>query len=198
MSNTNLYNQTHLINEKSYLECNNNYNEKISNYFITKVHNNDKLEEITLSQPNIYTRNGYGWSGNKGDLIDIDSSLRNCHNLTNMREIHPLNNKDYFNAPNLSKGIGNPCLESVLLPGEDTNQKKSTNNFAGENISSQRFKLLAETNKETYYNSPLISENVNISRSGDSSRALLKNPKMLQQLGYTYNGKFWEKNDTKY
>ena len=76
MSNTNLYNQTHLINEKSYLECNNNYNEKISNYFITKVHNNDKLEEITLSQPNIYTRNGYGWSGNKGDLIDIDSSLR--------------------------------------------------------------------------------------------------------------------------
>jgi hypothetical protein len=196
MSNHNLYNQTNLINEKSYLDCNTSYNKKISNYQVNQLSiNNEKLEEISLSQPNIYTRNGYGWTGNKGDLIDIDSSLRNCHNLTNMREIHPLNNKDYFYAPNLATGIGNPCLESVLLPGEDTIQKKSTNNMSGENISNERFNLLAETNKESYYKSPLISENVNISRSGESSRNLLKNPKILSQLGYTYNGKFWEKND---
>ncbi len=186
---------------KFYDNCHQTLHEKSSksagNYsFSPSVSNScHQAGQIALSQPNVQINKGNGWIGHHGINVDIDSSFRNAKNLTNTKEIHQFNHEQYFNVPYLARGPGNPCVEAVLRPGEDTGQGKACNSFAREDMMDRRFHPLVSSLRNIQDPCHIVPEHIqsNWRRGGMSSREMLRNPEVLYNMGYQYNGKFWQK-----
>jgi hypothetical protein len=188
-------------NSRSFYDsCNKTHQEKSSqdagNYSFgpTITSNPHQAANLSLSQPNIHIHHGGGWMGHQGKSVDIDSKFRNAKNLTNTKEIHQLNREQYFSVPYLARGPGNPCVESILRPGEDTGQRKSCNSLAKDDMIDRRFHPLVSSLRDIQDPSHIIPEHVNSNwrRGGQSSREMLRNPKVLSQMGYKHNGKYWQ------
>lgn len=157
--------------------------------------NPDQASALSLSQPSVNINNGVGWSGYNANSIDSDSKLRNARNLTNTKEIHQLNREQYFNVPYLARGPGNPCVESILRPGENVSQRKPCNSFAKEDMIDRRFHPLVDCLRDIQNPEHIVQEYVKNDwrRGGQSSREMLRNPNVLTKMGYYYNGKYWQK-----
>ncbi len=158
--------------------------------------NPHQATNLSLSQPNVQINSGKGWIGYHGKSVDIDSRFRNAKNLTNTKEIHQLNREQYFNVPYLARGPGNPCVESILRPGEDSGQRKPCNSLAKDDMTDRRFHPLVSSLRNIQDPSHIVPEHVsnNWRRGGQSSREMHRNPNVLNQMGYQYNGKYWTRN----
>lgn len=80
---------------------------------------------IQTSQPGIHLKGGLGWSGEKGCLIDNDTNLRmKDDKLTNKRTINQLTERLFRTTPAYTKGYYDVDVESVIRPGNFTNDQK--------------------------------------------------------------------------
>ena len=93
-----------------------------------------QTEEVAYSQPNIYYRDGYGWTSNEGCNIDSDSLMRNGQVLTQTKCRQNLQTREHLSTPYMGRGLGDSCIEGNILAGEDTSQKRQCNTLAGISI----------------------------------------------------------------
>lgn len=150
-------------------------------------------EETSLEYPTILFRDGYGWTSRNGCNIDVDSSFRNARNMTNPRLIQQLHERPYMGVPYMGRGVGDKCVETELLPGESTMQKRPCNNLSGIYIEQQYTPLIPcirDTIQEPVHLIPTDSDPSWI-RGGQPSRQLIRNLDYLTRCGFSYNGKFW-------
>ena len=156
------------------------------------------VDAIAMSEPTITYRDGYGWTSVDGCNIDADSTIRNSHNLTNMRYIQQLYTRPYNTVPYMGRGKTDAVLESVLQSGEDTSQKKQCNTLSG--IYIDRFVPMVPCLAENVQNPVHLVEEVvskDWIRGGIPSRDIVRNTDYLMKCGYKYNGKLWERPDGK-
>lgn len=154
-----------------------------------------KVKDLSLQNPEVIFKDGYGWSSIDGCNIDDDSKLRNARNLTNTRCINQLFERPYASIPFMGRGEGNICQENKLLSGEDTYQNRPCNNLAG--ITIDRFIPQVPCIKENIQNSKNIIFEDNYSdwiRGGQPSRQVIRDKDYLKKCGLKYNGKYWERN----
>ena len=84
-----------------------------------------EAQSIQTSQPGIHLKGGFGWSGEKGCLVDNDSNLRQDKNqLTNDRQINQIFERLSATTPNLTKGYYDVDTESIIRPGEFASDQK--------------------------------------------------------------------------
>lgn len=84
-----------------------------------------EAQSIQTSQPGIHLKGGVGWAGEKGCLVDNDSSLRQDKDqLTNNRQINQVTVRLSATTPNLSKGFYDVDTESIIRPGEFAGDQK--------------------------------------------------------------------------
>ena len=135
-SNLNLYNLTSLQDDNFEKDLRTAQSLSIGNYEIKSFYPEDcgqtQARKIQLSQPNINFTGGKGWIGSNGCLIDNDTDLRFKEN-TNKRYINQLQERLVKTSPYI-KGILDVDIESKLLPGNKTYNKKSVTNLSGINM----------------------------------------------------------------
>jgi len=84
-----------------------------------------EAQSIQTSQPGIHLKGGFGWSGEKGCLVDTDSSMRqDKKQLTNDRQINQVYERLSLTTPNYSKGYYDVDTESIIRPGEFAGDQK--------------------------------------------------------------------------
>ena len=148
--------------------------------------------ELSLQQPSTFYRDGHGWTSNDGCNVDSDSQLRNARNLTNLRVINQLFERPHATTPYQGRGEGNPTIESHLRGGETTVQQKSCNTLSG--IYIDRYTPQIQCIRENVQNpNNIIPENSDPAwlRGGQPSRQIIRNKDYLNKCGYSYNGKYW-------
>jgi len=156
------------------------------------------VDAVAMSEPTITYRDGYGWTSVDGCNIDADSTIRNSHNLTNMRYIQQLYTRPYNTVPYMGRGKTDAILESVLQSGEDTSQKKQCNTLSG--IYIDRFVPMVPCLAENVQNPAHLVEEVvskDWIRGGIPSRDIVRNTDYLMKCGYKYNGRLWQRPDGK-
>lgn len=151
------------------------------------------VQAVAVNEPAVQFRDGYGWTGVNGCNIDVDSSLRNAHNLTNMRYIQQLFTPPYATVPYMGRGpLSDAGLEIILQAGEDTSQKRQCNTLSGVYI--DRFVPLVPCLEQNVQNPVHLVEEVASKdwiRGGIPSRDIVRNTDYLKKCGYQYNGKMW-------
>ena len=149
-------------------------------------------KDLSLEQPEVQYRDGYGWTSINGCNIDSDSKLRNARNLTNLNVIQQLYERPYLTVPFMGRGPGNTPVETKLIYGEDTFQNKPCNNLAG--IYIDRFTPMIDCIKDNIQNTihiiPEDNEKTWI-RGGQPSRQIIRNTDYLMRCGFRFNGKQW-------
>lgn len=78
---------------------------------------NEKIQVLSLENPNLRFRNGYGQSA--PCTIDTDSELKNSQ-MTHGPERMQLFSRNFAAGPNLSHGQGPAQVESIIQQGFDT------------------------------------------------------------------------------
>ena len=191
---------TRLKEDSCYKELRNETSEKPGEYS-TGNYNDCTCEalytkELSLQQPAMFFRDGYGWTSKDGCNIDKDSKMRNGDRLTNKREINQLFQRPYATVPYMGRGEGDVCTESKLRSAEDTSQNRPCNNLAG--IYIDRFVPQLPCVRQSVQNPKnLIPEDSDRTwvRGGQPSRQIIRNKNYLKKCGFTYNGKLWQKNN---
>lgn len=194
-----IYNLSRLGEDKCYLTTRENQSIKPGDYQISNFHDckceAPFTEDLSLQQPSVFYRDGYGWTSNNGCNVDNDSKLRNARNLTNYRYVQQLFERPYTTVPYMGRGVGDVCVESELRPGEDTFQNRPCNNLAG--IYIDRFDPQIPCIRDTIQNPiHLVQEDNDVAwiRGGQPSRQVIRNKDYLQKCGFYFNGKYWLKN----
>ena len=89
---------------------------------------------IALNQPITQFKDGYGYIGQKGCLVNNDSTLRKGSEITHDKGPQQLFERPFLTVPYMGRGIGDPCTETGLKEGVDTGQKRQCNTLAGVSI----------------------------------------------------------------
>lgn len=194
----NINNNTRLSNDNCYKNYEKNTIQKPFLYHTNNLHDckckAPTVKNIALQQPDILYKDGHGWTSLNGCNIDDDSKLRNARNLTNKKCINQLFERPYSTVPYMGRGEGNICVETKLLPGEDTFQNRPCNNLAGINI--DRFIPQVDCIYDNIQDTKnIIPEDTLKSwvRGGQPSRQFIRDKNYLKKCGLQYNGKFWQK-----
>jgi len=204
-SYTNYNNKNLNINSKAnhhydqcFVEHQHNQSIRPGLYHMSNFHDSNceapNTQELSLEQPAVNYRDGYGWTSMFGCNVTNDSQLRNAKNLTNPKLVQQLNPRNIGSVPYMGRGFGNIGVESVLQPGEDTNQSKSCNTCSGVNIN--RFVPMINCLEKNVQKADNIIQEVNDEswvRGGQPSRQLIRDKRYLERCGYLDNGKYWVK-----
>jgi hypothetical protein len=165
---------------------------KMFNFYPTNVEQCDtevkKLQDFSFEN-NTVIRDGYGYAN--ACVVDNDSKIRNGGQITNERFKTQLDSRVFKAVPSLNRGGLVPALESRLVQGEDTAQKRSCN-------------VLSEVSTQQYVFLPMIDclrDNVqnptNIVPSwtwgGEPTRDVVRQQKFLEEQGYVFDGVAWRK-----
>lgn len=175
----NIQGLTRLSQDKCYRELENKTIQKKGHYMTLNYRDslckNNYVLETSLKQPIMIHKDGYGWTSKNGCIIDVDSSLRNNHNLTNLRCVNQLNQRPYSTLPYMGRGLGNMEIETELKPGNNTYKTRPCNNLSGINI--DRFIPQIPHIKHNIQNiKHIIPEEVDMDwvRGGINSRLIIK------------------------
>lgn len=197
-TNLGLQNLSSLENDKCYIDTRTRQDD---NFFKYNVFNyNDcgcgakAVRDLSVKQPEVHYRDGYGWTSQDGCNIDNDSYMRNARNMTNPRLVQQLYERPYLSIPYMGRGAGDVTLETVLLPGESTLQKRPSNNLSGVYI--DQFVPLVPFLEENIQNPiHLITEDNDAKwiRGGQPSRQIIRNQDYLKKCGYQNTGKYWKR-----
>lgn len=132
MSSFNVNGLTKLTEDREYIELQAATNAHFASYKTTNFRDAHKCgapntRELSLNNPTIIARDGYGWTSIRGCNIDHDSELRNARNLTNTRCINHLYERPHKTTPFLARGNGDISIESTLKNGQLTNFGRVSN-----------------------------------------------------------------------
>lgn len=192
------HNQTRLETESCFQTMKERQSQQVGIYSMSNFHDCEPLTPMTrqmsLEQPTVNYRDGYGWTTLTGSNIDNDSELRNARNLTNPRLIVRSQTRPYLTVPYMGRGQGDVCVESRLITGEPDNNRRPCNVLSGVQI--DRFDPQVPCIKDNVQNPVhIIPEDSKADwvRGGQASRSLIRNTDYLNQCGYQYNGKYWVK-----
>jgi len=147
---------------------------------------------VSLQQPAVTYRDGYGWTSINGCNIDDDSKMRVARNLTNPRLVQQLHTRPYLTVPYMGRGPGNVGVESVLRPGITDNDRRPCNVLSG--IYIDRFVPQIPIIKENVQNPVHLITEDNDRKwiwGGQPSRQFIRNTDYLNKCGFKYNGKLW-------
>jgi hypothetical protein len=86
---------------------------------------------VALNQPVTQFKDGYGYVGQRGCLVENDTAFRHGSELTNKKGAITLHERPYLTVPYMGRGVGNPCKESELQEGITTQERKQCNTLAG-------------------------------------------------------------------
>ena len=137
---------------------------------------------MSLDNPSIYYRDGYGWVSVNGCIIDKDSQLRNSRNLTNLNAIHQLKERLHKTTPSLINKNKNISKETNLIQSKNTSIRRPCNTLSG--ITIDRFiPQIPQLKKNIQNPMHLIQEvnNTNWVRGGQPSRQYIKNKEYLNK-----------------
>ena len=197
LSNWNIQNRARVGEDLCYVDLRTKQSMSVGDYSLGNFYGCDcgaKVPlEVMLQQPEVQYRDGYGWTSRNGCNIDEDSRLRNARNMTNPKLIQQLYERPYATVPYMGRGIGDVCLETQMLPGESTMQKRPCNNLSGMYIE-QQFTPLIPCIRDTIQEPIHLIEQENDPgwiRGGQPSRQLIRNLDYLSRCGFSYNGKYW-------
>jgi len=133
--NPNLYKQASLMNDPATARLDVHQSLGVGAYHLDNMYGCEcglkNAREIQISQPAINFDGGKGWMGEKGCLIDNDSTLR-FQNLTNLRYINQLENLQ--NAGFHGKGDYNVDTESIIQSANLTKVDRPCNILSGVTI----------------------------------------------------------------
>ena len=180
-------NEGRLYNDDCYVETRDVQNEKLNNLYISNFINcgcdTKTLDEFRLSEPNIFYKDGYGFTDNCG--VDNDSDLR-FSKMTQLKCRNQLRTRVYHAVPYRGRGSTVPVVESKLITGEDTSAPKSCNTLA--DIYIDRFTPMLPCVEQIQKPNHIVYE---WTRGGDPSRQLVRNREYLEKCGYKNDGKNW-------
>ena len=176
----NIQQLTRLREDSCYLENRSKFAKLPGKYQTSNFHDckceAPHTKELSLQQPSLNYKDGYGWTSNKGCNIDSDSNLRNANNLTNPRVIQQLKTRPHLTVPYMGRGKGNINLESELRSSESTFQNRPCNTLSGNYI--DRFIPQIPCIRENIQNPKhIIPEDSNNDwvRGGQPSRQVIRN-----------------------
>lgn len=181
-SNNNLkfHGLTRLNNDSNYIKLSNNTSVRSGKYYTSNFNdckcNAPIANQISLDQPTVLYKDGYGWTSNNGCNIDKDSNLRNSRNLTNEKCINQLFERPYKTVPYMGSGGGDTSQENKLLSGKLTHFGKVCNGISGKET--DRWVPQIPYIKNNIQNpNNLIQENSDNkwTRGGNPTRQIIKN-----------------------
>ena len=122
----------------------NQFNTRYGNYMLSNYSNevaSDTSINFAVQQPNVMMNASYGVNGS---LIDVNSSL--LLNMENERPLEKLQlmSRPFLTVPYLGKGAVDTTLESQLLQGEASHDRKSVSTIMDQNFSSKSQYILDE------------------------------------------------------
>jgi hypothetical protein len=164
-------------------------NYRLSNYH-SCVCRASNVENVSLSQPQVYYKDGVGWAGMDGCTVDADSKLRitDGNLLTHFKCKNQLWQRPYLTIPYMGRGSGNPCVETILKPGEDTSQQKPCNVLAGNERNNNFIPLIPCIKDNIQKPEHLIPDSALTGwvRGGLPSRQIVRNMDYMGKCGELY------------
>ena len=139
---------------------------------------------VQLSQPMINFEGGKGWIGEKGCLVDKDSSLReNKDKLTNQRYIHQLIERPHLTNANLVKGYYDVNVDTVIRGGVSTTDDRACNSLSGVTIGNYFTPMIPKLQDEVQNPVHIIPEDSMQAwvRGGLPSRQMARNEDYLRR-----------------
>lgn len=142
---------------------------------------------VQLSQPVINFEGGKGWIGEKGCLVDTDSTLRVGNDedskLTDKKYIHQLIERPHLTTGNLVKGYFDVDVESVIRPGVDAGDDKACNSLSGVTIGNYFTPMIPKLQDEVQNTKHIIPEDSMDAwvRGGLPSRQMARNADYLRR-----------------
>lgn len=176
----NLYNSTRLINDTDDIDYQIKQSKSPGKYITSNYHSctckAEDISKVAFSQPNIYFRDGYGWTSNKGCNIDSDSLLRNGSLITNPGT----NKRQLFTRPYLSvpyKGNGKSNCSKEVKVIKRNNKLKKKKEYENKKKSDNFIPLVPSLKKNIQNVSHILSEDAQSGwiRGGIPSRQTGKN-----------------------
>ena len=143
-----------------------------------------EARDVQVSQPGINFKGGFGWSGEKGCLVDVDSQLReNKDRLTNKRQINQLTERLSLTTPNLNKGFYDVDVESVIRPGDFSKTQKPCGPLSGVTIGNYFTPLIPKLKEEVQDTDHIIPEDSKQDwvRGGLPTREMVRNADYLRR-----------------
>jgi hypothetical protein len=123
--------KTNLVDDDCYKSSYEQQNEKIKNYHLeptTNVNNMNNAQKLSVENPSMLFKDGFGSIGNGGMLVNNDTELKNNKkSLTHYGEKQMLNTRLFKSVPFKGRGVGNPNIEKSILEGVDTSSKRQCN-----------------------------------------------------------------------
>ena len=176
----NIKKETRINKDKCYLDVKHRQSEGPGNYNLNNYHScscgAENISETSLTQPDLLFKDGYGWVGMNGCIVDSDSMIRNGTQLTNLRCKNQLFQPLFLTTPYMGRGLGDSCIEDSLLEGEDTSQKRQCNTLSEITIHNY-FQPLVPSVKSSQEPIHVITELVDNEwiRGGAPSRQIIRN-----------------------
>ena len=107
------------------------YNTRFANYTLSNFFSenaSDTHVNFATAQPNVMFT-GVAGVGVNSNFVDVDSLIRLNQTKERSLEKLQLNARPFLTVPYLGKGSCNPVLESQLIQGENSNEKKSVSSI---------------------------------------------------------------------
>lgn len=179
-TNFQIHGLTRLNQDSSYINLKSNTSQKSGQYYISNYKdcecNAPNALNLSMNQPAILHKDGFGWTSTNGCNIDTDSNLRNSRNLTNVKCINQLFERPFKTVPYKGSGGGDKCKESELILGKLTNFGKVCNNLS-DTETSRWVPQISYIKNNIQNPDNLIQENSDSKwvRGGNPTRQIIKN-----------------------
>jgi hypothetical protein len=155
-----------------------------------------KTAKIATDLPMVFYKNGLDVAG---CVVDQSTDLRVGKTKRFPKCPQQLFQRPYLTTPGMQRGAGNPALESQLLPGEATSEKRQCNTLSGITIPHYFTPLVDHLAYNVQNPVHLIEEVAEPGwiRSGAASRLVVRDIDYLERCGAQYqdkvmNAEFWK------
>lgn len=148
----------------------------------------DDVIDIATENPNLVFRDGYGVSD---CVIDESNKIRVGKVRKYPKCTQQLFERPYLTVPYMGRGSGNSNIETKLLPGEDTSQKRPCNSLAGVSIDNQFIPLVKNLKDNVQDPQNIIQEVADDKwiRGGIPSRQFVKDIDYIERCQDKYKNK---------
>jgi hypothetical protein len=168
---------------------------QVSNHYHCDCRIPDVVENAS-STLQTYFKNGYGVAG---CVVEESSALRLGKTKRYPKSRTQLFERPYLTVPLMARGSGDTVVETQLLPGEQTKERRQCNSLSGVTIDNYFTPLIDHLRDNVQDPSHIIPEHVQDGwiRGGSNTRLIVRDVDYLERCGYGYMnktnaGQFWE------
>lgn len=155
-----------------------------------------KVVEIATNIPQVFFKNGHGIDNRN---VDESTDLRWGKARSNPRCRDQLHERPYKSVPYMGRGGGNSYLETQILPGEPTREKRQCNTLSGVTIDNYFTPMIDHLKENIQSPSRIIPEEVHKGwiRGGAPSRLIVQDLDYYERCSKKYmdkvaNDEFWQ------